>query len=104
MQGIAVDIVEYVDDSTPGWVRAVFRDANGSEWSIIEKVPVVSLDFLDAGIQYPVRGFVAGTIIKQFISSSGEKVVTIDLSQPWCIATQEGQETFDIFEKHLLII
>ena len=38
--GLKVKIIEYVDDSQPGWVRCTFTDAYGIEWSVIDKVPI----------------------------------------------------------------
>lgn len=100
MKRLSVSIVEHLDDEFPGWVRAVFTDVHGKEWSIVEKVPAFISESLNASSRYPVKGFIAGTILSR-ISSGTREAVTIDLSQPWGISTVEGQEVFDVFKEQI---
>ena len=81
----------------------MFNDVHGREWSIIEEAPTVSSEFLDENSQYPVVGFVAGTIIRHS-GNDNKKFVTIDLSQPWGVSTEDGQEVFDGLEEQIIEI
>ena len=74
----------------------MFNDAYGRKWSVIEKAPVLSSGLLDESTQYPVEGFIAGTIIRQYVIRDRE-VATIDLRHPWNMSTEDGQEVLDVF-------
>lgn len=55
MNAIEIEIRRFVDDSYPGFVECWLTDANGREWSFIEKVPVVTTEDLDAESDYGSR-------------------------------------------------
>jgi len=97
MEGIKVDIIEYVDDHQPGWVKCLFIDAEGSEWSIIEKVPIVSQENLNSESKYPIVGYIAGKISNKRLDNNFKEIATIDLSTPWGISEESGRTIFDIF-------
>lgn len=96
MKLLSVKIVEYADNSQPGWVRCIFNDAQGKQWSIVEKVPIVTTDWLDSDSAYPQLGVVACQIISERIHENNRKVLTIDISIPNAIETEEGQTQFDV--------
>ncbi len=52
-RNLEVQIVEFVDDHQPGTVKCEFADAHGQVHKLLEKVPVVSLEMLDANSIYP---------------------------------------------------
>ena len=55
-----------VDSHQPGWVECEFVDAEGRRHLIIEKVPVVTAEDLDADSEYPKSGTVRCEIVKRY--------------------------------------
>lgn len=95
---LKVQITEYVDDWNPGWVKCVFFDAYGKEWSFVEKVPAITTKHLDAETEYPIDI----TVPCEVIGKSGI-IITVDLEKPYGIAEQGGKTIFDVFENQLVI-
>jgi hypothetical protein len=60
---VYVEIVRYTDDHQPGWVECRLTDVAGRAWSFVEKVPVVSAEYLDAGSAYPRPGSVSCSVL-----------------------------------------
>ncbi|MET4106585.1 hypothetical protein [Hymenobacter sp. UYP22] len=98
---LLVTIDQFVDDFQPGWVRGLFNDIDGKQWSIIEKVPVVTKEDLDKHSSYPVQGFIACQMVESSIQS-GREVVVIDLSRPYSICAEDGTEVFQVFREQLI--
>ena len=96
MEGIKVKIIEYIDGSQPGWVRCSFIDAFGVEWFIVEKVPVVTKEFLDEKSLYPKYGIVAGQIQNSYVDENNEEIITINTETPWDIEAENGEKIFKI--------
>jgi len=59
MTCLRVDIVGFVDESFPGFVRCAFADANGNRHAFIEKIPVVTAQNLWRDSIYPQQGTVS---------------------------------------------
>lgn len=102
MIGIEVDIVSYVYDWQPGWVKCVFKDAHDKEWSIIEKVPIVSNEDLDDKTQYPRKGFVPGTVISKRIGPNKDELVLFSTETPWYIEAETGETLFEVYASQLI--
>jgi hypothetical protein len=92
MASVAVEITRYVDASFPGWVEFVLRDANGTDWTFIDKVPVVSAEALNEASQYPRRTVIECEVVPDPTTTEG--LVRIDTSRPWGIETEDGTSTF----------
>jgi hypothetical protein len=58
MTCLRVDIVAFVDESFPEFVRCAFADANGKRHTFIEKIPVVTTEDLWSDSIYPQQGTV----------------------------------------------
>jgi hypothetical protein len=58
MPCLRVEIVAFVDESFPGFVRCAFVDADGKRHTFIEKVPVVTTQELWRDSTYPQPGIV----------------------------------------------
>lgn len=58
MTCLRVDIVAFVDESFPGFVRCAFVDAVGKRHTFIEKIPVVTTQDLWTDSVYPQPGTV----------------------------------------------
>ena len=102
MIGIKVKITRFISYDQPGLVECKFRDAWNKEFTIEEKIPVVTKNYLDENSEYPQDGFVACERIKKWEDKDGRKIVTIDTEKPWGIETIDGLTQFDILQKDLL--
>jgi len=58
MTCLRVEIVGFVDESFPGFVRCAFADVNGDRHTFIEKIPVVTTQDLWSDSIYPQLGTV----------------------------------------------
>ncbi len=99
---LCVEVRRYVDDSQPGWVDCWLIDANGREWSFIEKVPVVTGEYLDAESEYPRPGVIACQIIERQVGADNRDLVVIDTEQPWGVAATTGETRFAVRPEQLL--
>ena len=91
-----VQIVRFVDDHQPGWVECEFVDAEGHSHTIIEKVPVVTSEDLDAESRYPKAGTVRCEILKQYRDNEGRELVFITTDKPLGIESTEGESEFTV--------
>jgi hypothetical protein len=96
MQALKVVLVEYVDDSFPGWIKCRFEDVHGQIWEIIEKVPVLSTQALDSSSDFPIESFIACEV-----KSQSDDVITIDTSKPWGISEVGGKFIFEVYKHQL---
>jgi hypothetical protein len=93
-QDLAVTIVRHVDDHQPGWVTCTLLDAHAREWSFIEKVPVVTLEDLDAHSQYPRPGVIRCWIVECTMDADGRELVLVDTDSPWRVEATSGETRF----------
>jgi hypothetical protein len=93
---LKVKIVSYTEDSNPGWVMCTFQDIYGKSYSFEEKVPIVTEEYLDSNSEYPKDGVVACQVL-----TVNNKIITVDISKPYCIQTEEGLSVFDVFADQL---
>lgn len=96
MKALVVQIVAVMDDWQPGWVKCIFTDIYGKEWSIVEKAPVVTIDDIDANSTYPIELAIQCEILSQSIN-----VVTINLENPWGISAEDGTAIFEVYENQI---
>lgn len=101
MVAVAVEVTRFVDESQPGWVECKLVDAYGSEHIFIVKVPVVSLEDLDANSIYPQPGIIACEVIEQN-SAGGVDIVKINCERPWGMESVEGNVLFTVLPHQLL--
>lgn len=87
MAELKAQIVRFTDPGQPGVVVAEFFDANGKLHSIEDKVPVLSLEDLDASSSYPRDTMLQGEVIELL-----ENRIRIRLS--WGVEDSEGNNTF----------
>lgn len=104
MFGVRVMICQYVDDAQPGWVECRLVDVHGTEWSFVEKAPVVTAEDLNAYSMYPVRGFIACEVVERRLHTSGREGVLIDTERPWQIAATSGRTRFEVWPEELVEI
>jgi hypothetical protein len=99
MLGLKVKIIEFVDDSQPGWVRCTFTDAYGVEWFIVDKVPIVTDEDLDEKSNYPKNGIISCVIEEE--NTTNIEIVKINTSKPIFIESENGEYEFYIFKSQL---
>ncbi len=90
----AVVIVRFVDDYQPGIVAGEFVDAYGHQHTIIEKVPVLSVEILDADSNYPCPGYARCVVLERWRDASERDLVRISTADPDSIETSEGLSEF----------
>lgn len=98
MVELRVKIIEYVDGSQPGWVRCAFADAFGVVWSVIDKVPIFTTEYLDEQSDYPQEGIINCVILFE----KNAEIVRIDTSRPFSIEAEDGEHEFDVFKSQLV--
>ncbi len=87
MKELAVQIVRCVDDEhQPGWIECEFADAEGRRHTIVDKIPIFSmdptLDPLDGNTKYPQPGGVACEILDAWHDPQGRKLDRITVDRP----------------------
>lgn len=98
--GVKIKIIEFVDESQPGWVRCILTDAFGKEWYFTDKVPIVTKSNLDASSLYPQEGII-NCVITEY--SKENDFVKIDTSKPYGICSEEDTTNFTVKKKQILI-
>ena len=91
---LKVTITRYVDDYPPGIVECEFSDAEGHQHTIIEKVPVVSEDWLGPDDSYPQTGFIRCEVVSEFRDEAGSDLVRVTTWHPDLIETKDGAKEF----------
>jgi hypothetical protein len=99
---VRVEIRRLVDESNPGVVECWLTDAEGREWSFVEKVPVVTAEYLDAQSHYPCEGIIAGRVIGRGTDAEGGEVVVIDTVEPWGVEATTGEARFTVRPEQLV--
>jgi hypothetical protein len=101
MIGVRVEVRRYADDSQPGWVECHLVDADGREWSFVEKVPVVTDEALDAASRYPRAGVIGCEVVGRRAGTDGREVVVIDTERPWHVRATTGETRFIVHPEQL---
>jgi hypothetical protein len=99
---ISVKITKFVDIGYPGFVECVLVDANGLEWTFVDKIPIVACKYLDENSSYPQDGQIACEVISRRVDENGRSVVLVDTDQPWHINSVTGQTRFEVFDEQLV--
>ncbi len=102
MFGIKATIVRFTDESQPGWVECTFVDASGVSHLFEEKVPVVTVEDLDARSYYPREGIIGCTVLDVRVGENGREVLTVDTELPWGIESKAGHARFEVFRDQVL--
>ena len=97
--GVKIKIIEFVDESQPGWVRCVLTDVFGKEWFFTEKVPIVTTKYLDKISQYPQDGIINCIITEQ---NTENDFVNIDTSNPYAIYSEDEQTKFTVKKSQII--
>lgn len=98
---IKVEITRFVDSSQPGFVELAFTDAVGRSHRFVEKIPVVTADNLDEASTYPQPATIDCVIVAEGIDDAGSRIITVDTSRRWDIASTSGESTFVVRSEQL---
>jgi len=101
MLGVEVTITRFVDDAQPGWVECLLVDARGKKHLFIEKIPVVTLEDLDAGSAYPRIGIIACELVERQ-RFDGREIVKVDTAKPWAVESVDCKTSFDVLSEQLV--
>ena len=69
--------------------------------SIIEKVPVISLEDLDAQSLYPRDTIIACEVIQRRPHRDSE-IIEIDTKSPWGVFSVQSESLFDVLPEQLI--
>lgn len=97
--GVKIRIIEFVDDSQPGWVRCVLTDVFGKDWFFTEKVPIVTARYLDEKSDYPQDGIINCIITEE---NKENDFVDIDTSIPYAIYSEDDKTNFTVKKNQIL--
>ena len=96
-----VEITRFHDSGQPGFVELAFTDAVGRAHRFVEKVPVVTTDDLDESSPYPLPAAIDCRVVARGVNDVGDRIITVDTSLPWAIASITGESTFVVRPEQL---
>ena len=103
MRYLLVTVIEYLkSDTYPDWVRCRFEDAYGKEWTILEKVPVITPEEFDQDTPLPYSTRVAVRVLKTFRDAENREVARVDTNEIWGVWTEDGSWEFDVFLSRII--
>jgi len=91
---LAVQIVRFVDESFPRWVASEFVDAEGQVHTFIAKVPIFSIDDLNASTEYPQPGIIRCEVLDRWKDPSGKELIRVTTDKPDSVESTEGLSEF----------
>src|ERR1700733_6083852 len=91
---LAVSLVRWVDDYQPGIVACEFVDAVGRRHTIIDKLPVFSVEDLDACSEYPREGVARCSILDVWRDAQGQELFRISTVYPDSLESTDGLAEF----------
>ena len=94
MPFLRIEIVRFVDEHQPGIVAGEFTDAQGTQHTIIDKVPMIAMTDLWSDSTYPQPGFAACEILDQSQDAQGRRIVQITIDKPWGLQSVDGETQF----------
>lgn len=98
---VIVEVCRYVSNDFPGFVECLLVDAYAQEWLFIEKVPVVTVEDLDANSSYPRPGIIACELVERRVGPDSREVVVIDTETPWGVQATTGATRFIVYPEQL---
>jgi hypothetical protein len=99
---VRAEITRWVSDDQPGFVECGFADRFGRNWSVVDKVPVLSRANLRSDSPYPQPGFIACQIISRDHDESGRETVEMTTDAPWHIEATDGTTRFEFLTQQLI--
>jgi hypothetical protein len=94
---LRAEIVRWIKDGCPGFVEARFTDMRGREWSVIEKVPVLTEANLRSDSSFPQAVLIACEIVTRGFDDFGREFVEVATERPWGIEATDGTANFRVY-------
>lgn len=101
MPSIQVSIIRFVDEHQPGFVEAEFADANLNLHTLVDKVPVFSLEDLWSDSVYPQPGFARCEVLARSQDSQGRKLARVTIAKPDSLESLRGLSEFVVLESQI---
>lgn len=101
MPCIRVSITRFVDEHQPGIVETQFADANGTVHTLVDKVPIFSLEDLWSNPVYPQPGFARCEVLARSQDSHGRKLARVTIAKPDGLESMEGLSEFVVLESQI---
>lgn len=98
---LKAEIVAWLDDHQPGFVRCRFADRFGIEWFVDEKLPVVTVAKLWPPFSFPQPAELHVTIVERCLDTSGRPFAVVDLGHPCGLETITGETRIEIFSDQI---
>ncbi|MFE9692526.1 hypothetical protein [Micromonospora sp. NPDC005806] len=90
------EVVAWVSQDFPGWVRVRLVDADGKSWFFVDKVPVFTGGQLNADTRLP-----APVRLRCSIAGHDEHGALVISTQPDGVEAEDGQTLFRVRENQL---
>jgi hypothetical protein len=100
---IRAQIIRWVSDDFPGFVECRFTDTLGGEWSLIEKLPVVTDADLRSTSQFPQPALVACEVLAGGQDNAGRKIAEITTITPFATEATDGTTRFLLYAEQLQV-
>jgi hypothetical protein len=95
-------ITRWVDDHQPGFVEYRFTDRFGHEWTIVEKLPVVTAnESVWSNRRFPQPAFIAREIVSRGRDETGNEIAEISIEKPCAIEALDGTTRFEVLASQL---
>jgi hypothetical protein len=101
MPSIQVAITRFVDEHQPGFVEAEFADADGTNHTVVDKVPIFSLENLWSDSLYPQPGFARCEVLARSQDSQGRKLAHVTITKPDSLESTRGLSEFVVLESQI---
>lgn len=99
---LKLQVVRCVDESFPGWAECQLLDAGGRRHVIVEKVPVLFVDWLGPGTPLPQDAEARCEILESWRDAQGRELTRVTTARPDWIETTEGLVEF-VVEKSQVV-
>jgi len=98
---LRAEIVAWLDDHQPGFVRCRFSDRFGAEWFVDDKLPVVTAADLWPPFPFPQPAKLYVTVVEERLDMSGRPFAVVDLGLPSGLETTTGETRIEVFSDQL---
>jgi hypothetical protein len=98
---LIVQIVRFEADDNPGWVACEFEDADGSRHTLIDKVPIFTIEMLDANSAYPQPGLVRCEVLNRLQDRGGKELIRVTTASPDGVESTQGLKEFVVLPPQL---
>lgn len=106
MKQLAIQIKRSLDNEhDPGWIECDFVDVESRRHTIVDKIPICSLDAafdpLDSNTNWPQPAGVPCEILNTWRDPSGRELARITTDRPWHVESTEKLSEFVVFASQL---